>query len=93
MKGYSTGIISEVDYEIGKIVWIAGISPGLTQETIVHRFKLIAHGDCGKWNYVVAVETAIEPELRVRSWGAISETPDGPLNFRYLVLGRGKDVC
>ncbi|MFH1657913.1 MAG: hypothetical protein ABIG35_01245 [Pseudomonadota bacterium] len=70
-----------IEYDIGRVVWIAMGVPRLIQGTIVHKFKLAEREHPIEWQYVVEVPTHVDIVLELRSWQTISEAAEGPLNI------------
>lgn len=73
-------------YTIGDTVWIYGIDRTnikLTPGKIIHSFTL---EELSGEQYVIAVDTPIEPLLEIRTWETISQDSRGPAGgFRDLV--------
>jgi len=79
----------KIHYDIGDTVWIYGISVSNerpSQGQIVHRFNINFDGfDPSTIQYVIAVDSHIEPLIEVRTWETISQDAEGPVGgFRSL---------
>lgn len=69
-------------YEIGDTVWIHGLSREnkLTKGKIIEFVDLSSKGYHGI-HYIVAVSTAIEDLLEIRTWETISQDAEGPVEI------------
>lgn len=78
-------IMIERVYFIDDIVWIhmGGPKNLLSEGRIVYLFV-----HYGRPQYIIEINTSIDPILEVRDWSTISETPEGPINlFRGIFNG------
>jgi hypothetical protein len=69
-------------YEVGDVVWIAGVSRNnarLTQGTVIRALDLLAEGLTGGPYYVIAIPSHIETLLELRTWETISQDVNGPV--------------
>jgi hypothetical protein len=69
------------EYAIGDSVWISGVSTNkLVKGTVIYLLDLSAAGYGSKdRHYVIAVPSAIEPLLEIRTWETISQDQHGPV--------------
>ena len=65
----------EKDYKVGDKVWFAAGAGDFIKGEIVNIFERYGI------QFVIEVNTPIEPVYYVRNWDTISETKKGPLNF------------
>lgn len=60
------------EYALGETVWIAGAPPGqMTEGMVVHVFEMY-----GQKQYVIAVETPVDPVLFIRDAWTIADRPN-----------------
>lgn len=74
-------------YAVGDIVWIAGVSRNnakLTRGTVIKVLDLTPEG-FSETQYLIGIPTEIETLLEVRTWGTMSSTDKGPLNFYHHI--------
>lgn len=79
----------KTDYEIGDIVWIAGITRRnnkLVKGKVILKLNIPNYSDI---HYVIEIPTEIEPLLEIRNWATISQDEHGPVGlFRNLTANK-----
>lgn len=69
------------EYKVGDRVWIYGVGNNTrpTQGKIVKSFTIDFEGFSNELHYLIAIPTAIDDLLEVRTWHTISQDAEGPV--------------
>lgn len=80
------------EYKSGDDVWIAGIENGkLTKGKVLERLDLSKHGYTFD-NYLIEIDTHVDPLLEVRCIFTMSEDEKGPLGIFRKVAEEVKNA-